>query len=137
MPPGVKTGSRVRVGGQGGSGIGGGAAGDLFLSVTVNSDPVFERDGDNLRTEVKVDLYTAILGGEAMVPTMAGNVRLKIPPETQPGRIFRLRGQGMPHVRDPQAHGDLLVKIQIDLPQNLSEEERSLFERLASLRRGG
>ena len=135
VPPGVKTGSRIRVSGQGGTGRSGGAAGDLFLSVTVNPDPVFERDGDNLKTETTIDLYTAMLGGEATVSTLAGSVSLKIPPETQPGRVFRLRGQGMPLLRDPQTHGDLLVKVQVSLPQNLSEAERTLFEQLAKLRK--
>ena len=99
------------------------------------SHPVFERDGDNLKTETTIDLYTAMLGGEATVSTLAGSVSLKIPPETQPGRVFRLRGQGMPLLRDPQTHGDLLVKVQVSLPQNLSEAERSLFEQLAKLRK--
>ena len=135
VPPGVKTGSKIRVSGQGGTGRSGGVAGDLFLSVTVNPDPVFEREGDNLKTETTIDLYTAILGGEASVSTLAGSVSLKIPPETQPGRVFRLRGQGMPQLRDPQTHGDLLVKVQVSLPQNLSEAERTLFEQLAKLRK--
>ena len=135
VPPGVKTGSRIRVSGQGGAGRSGGAAGDLFLSVTVNPDPVFERDGDHLKTETTIDLYTAMLGGEASVSTLTGSVSLKIPPETQPGRVFRLRGQGMPQLRDPQTYGDLLVKVQVSLPQNLSEAERTLFEQLAKLRK--
>ena len=135
VPAGVKTGSKVRVSGQGGSGYGGGVAGDLYLSVTVQPDTQFERDGDDLKTEAPIELYTLILGGEATVKTLTGSVSLKVPPETQPGRTFRLRGQGMPKVNDAQQHGDLLVKVQAHLPRQLSAEEKKLFEQLAKLRR--
>ena len=84
--------------GQGEAGRQGGGAGDLYLTITVQPDPHFERDGDDLKTEAPVDLYTLILGGEAMVKTLNGQVSMKVPPETQPGRIIRLRGQGMPTV---------------------------------------
>jgi curved DNA-binding protein len=135
IPAGVKTGSKVRVAGQGGAGLQGGATGDLFLVVDVATDQVFERDGDDLKTNVTVDLYTLILGGEVTVPTMTGDVKLKIPAETQPSRVFRLRGQGMPLLRDPQTHGDLLVKIQASLPTNLTGVEKTLFEQLARYRK--
>jgi curved DNA-binding protein len=135
IPAGVKTGSRIRVAGQGGAGRSGAAAGDLYLVVNVADDPTFERDGDNLKTDVTTDLYTALLGGEVTVPTLTGDVKLKIPPETQPGRVFRLRGQGMPLLREPQNHGDLLVKVQITLPTNLTGIEKNLFEQLAQYRR--
>ncbi len=134
VPAGVKTGSKVRVAGQGEAGREGGAAGDLYLIINVQPDPQFERDGDDLKMEAPVDLYTLILGGETMVKTLNGDVSLKIPPETQPGRTFRLRGQGMPVLRDSQQHGDLLVKVQARLPQHLSVEEKQLFEKLAKLR---
>jgi DnaJ-class molecular chaperone len=103
--------------------------------VTVLPNPHFERDGDDLKTEAHVDLYTLILGGEATVKTLGGNVSLKIPPETQPGRVFRLRGQGMPTLREPGQPGDLLVKVQAKLPHHLSAEEKKLFEQLVSLRK--
>ncbi len=135
VPPGVKTGSRIRVAGQGQTGRQGGLSGDLYLIVAVQPDTHFERDGDDLKTEAAIDLYTLILGGEATVRTLSGNVSLKIPPETQPGRAFRLRGQGMPVLRDPQQHGDLLVRAQARLPQHLSAEEKKLFEQLAKLRK--
>jgi curved DNA-binding protein len=135
IPAGVKTGSKVRVAGQGGAGLQGGAAGDLFLVVDVAPDQVFERDGDDLKANVTIDLYTLVLGGEATVPTMTGSVQLKIPPETQPGRVFRLRGQGMPQLRDPQTHGDLLIKVQVSLPTNLTGIEKNLFEQLARYRK--
>ncbi len=135
VPAGVKTGSRIRVSGQGEAGRQGGGAGDLYLVVNVQSDPHFERDGDDLKMEAPVDLYTLILGGEAMVKTLNGQVSMKVPPETQPGRIIRLRGQGMPQLRDPQLRGDLYVKVQAKLPQHLSHEEQKLFEQLAKLRK--
>ena len=135
VPAGVKTGSRIRVAGQGEAGRQGGAAGDLYLVVAVQSDAQFERDGDDLKTEAPVDLYTLILGGEAQVKTLGGQVSMKVPPETQPGRIIRLREQGMPSLRDPQLHGDLYVKVQARLPQHLSPEEKRLFEQLAKLRK--
>jgi curved DNA-binding protein len=135
IPAGVKTGSRIRMAGQGGPSRSGAAAGDLYLVVNVADDPTFERDGDNLKTEITTDLYTAVLGGEVTVPTLTGDVKLKIPPETQPGRVFRLRGQGMPHLRDSQNHGDLLVKVQVSLPTNLTGIEKSLFEQLAKQRK--
>jgi len=135
IPAGVKTGAHVRVAGQGERGFEGGAAGDLFLVVNVQPDSRFERDGDDLKTEAPVDLYTLILGGEATIKTLAGNVSLKIPPETQPGRVFRLRGQGMPSWREPNQPGDLLVKVQAKLPHHLDAEEKKLFEQLAKLRK--
>jgi DnaJ-class molecular chaperone len=135
IPAGVKTGAHVRVAEQGERGFEGGPAGDLHLVVTVQPDPHFERDGDDLKTEAPVDLYTLILGGEATIKTLGGNVNLKIPPETQPGRVFRLRGQGMPTLRKPGQPGDLLVKVQARLPHPLSAEERKLFEQLAKLRK--
>ena len=135
VPAGVKTGSKVRVSGQGEAGREGGATGDLYLIVNVQPDPRFEREDDDLKTEALIDLYTLILGGEATVPTLSGNISLKIPPETQPGRTFRLRGQGMPVLRDAQRHGDLLVRVQARLPQHLTAEEMKLFEKLAQLRK--
>jgi curved DNA-binding protein len=135
VPVGVRTGSRIRVAGQGTAGRSGAAAGDLYLVINVADDPKFERDGDNLKTEVTTDLYTAILGGEVTVSTLTGDVSLKIPPETQSGRVFRLRGQGMPILREPQNHGDLLVKVQVTLPTNLTGIEKNLFEQLAQYRK--
>jgi len=135
VPAGVKTGSKIRMAGQGETGRQGGGAGDLYLTITVQPDPHFERDGDDLKTEAPVDLYTLILGGEAMVKTLSGQVSMKVPPETQPGRVIRLRGQGMPQLHDPQQRGDLYVKVQAKLPQHLSHEEKKLFEQLAKLRK--
>ena len=133
IPPGVKDGSRVRIAGKGKQGYTGGTSGDLYLVVSVKPHRRFERRGDDLYGEVAVPLTVAVLGGEVQVPTLKGKLALKIPPETQNGRAFRLAGQGMPHLGD-SAHGDLLAKVRVVLPTKLSEEERKLFERLGQLR---
>jgi curved DNA-binding protein len=135
IPPGVKTGSKVRVAGKGGPGVGGGPRGDLYLTVTVAKHSVFERKGDDLHCEVPVDLYTAALGGETEVPTLDGKVQLKIPASTQGGRTFRLRGKGMPQVHNAERRGDLYAKVRITLPRKLSRKERALFAELADLRK--
>ena len=133
IPPGVKEGSRVRIVGKGKPGYAGGASGDLYLVVSVKPHRQFERRGDDLYEEVAVPLTVAVLGGEIQVPTLKGKLALKIPPETQNGRAFRLAGQGMPYLGD-SAHGDLLAKVSVILPTKLSEEEKKLFERLSQLR---
>jgi len=136
IPRGARTGTRVRVRGRGAAGRAGGQSGDLYLTVEVDPHPLYERDGDDLYRDLNVDLYTAVLGGEVSVPTMAGEVVLKIPPETPAGRKIRLRGKGMPSLRQNEASGDLYVRVQVTLPTNLSAEERELFEKLAVLRNG-
>ncbi len=133
IPPGARTGTRVRVSGEGGVGAAGGEAGDLYLHVNVRSDEQFEREGDDLRTVVTVDLYTAVLGGEARVPTMNGSVMLTIPSGTQNGQVFRLRGKGMPKLRNPEEHGDLYAEMNVRLPADLTPRQRELFEELRSL----
>ncbi|MBI4267386.1 MAG: DnaJ domain-containing protein [Chloroflexi bacterium] len=132
VPAGVKTGSRVRIAGKGRQGYNG-ATGDLYLAVTVKPHTLFERKDDELFVEVPVPLTVAVLGGEVQVPTLKGKLALKIPPETQNGRTFRLAKQGMPHLGD-SSFGDLLAKVNVVLPANLSAEEKQLFERLNQLR---
>ena len=135
IPAGVATGSRVRIAGQGGAGLGGGPTGDVYLRVTVEPSSRFERSGDNVRSEVEVPLYTAILGGEVIAETPTGRVALAIPTDTQPGRVFRLRSQGMPRLKGGGGErGDLLLRVRITLPSDLSDEERELFSRLQALR---
>jgi curved DNA-binding protein len=134
IPPGVKTGSKVRLRGQGGQGAMGGQSGDLFLKIKVLPHPLFERDGDNLRTSIPVGLYDALLGGEVEVAGIDKRVTLKIPPETDNGKVFRLRNLGMPHLRDPKKFGDLFVKIDVKLPKNLTKEEKQRFHELRRLR---
>ena len=133
IPPGSMTGTRVRLSGEGERSTG--QPGDLYLRVRVQDMPGIERKGDDLQMEVEADLYTAILGGEVEVNTLGGPVMLKIPAGSQPGRIFRLRGRGMPNLRNPKKHGDLLAKLTVSLPKKLSKEERKLFEQLAGLRK--
>ncbi len=135
IPAGVRTGSRIRLGGQGESGMAGGQAGDLYLKIEVLPHPVFQRDGDDLTVNLNVDLYTAVLGGKVSVPTMDRPVELTIPPGTANGKKFRLRGLGMPNLRKPEQRGNLYTIVQVQLPQNLSQEERQLFEKLRELRR--
>ncbi len=135
IPPGVTTGSRVRIAGEGEPGQGGGRPGDIYLNVQVLPHPLYERDGDDLRMKLPVDLYTMILGGEVVVPTLKGRVSLKIPAGTRTGQTFRLRGQGMPKLRQPGQFGDLYVEVEPILPTQLSEKEKELFGELASLRR--
>ncbi len=135
IPRGVKTGARIRVAGEGGPGGAGMPSGNLYLKVTVAPHAVFTRDDDDLRREIELDLYTAILGGEVRVATLDGYLTLKIPPETQSGRTFRLRGKGMPKLKKPEQRGDLYVRARIQLPQKLSEREQQLFRELADMRR--
>ncbi|MFC2010730.1 DnaJ C-terminal domain-containing protein [Chloroflexota bacterium] len=133
IPPGVKGGSRVRIVGKGEPGYAGGNNGDLYLVTSVKPHQLFERKGNDLHVEVTVPLMVAVLGGEIQVPTLKGKLALKIPPETQNGRTFRLAGQGMPHLRQ-SSRGDLLAKVSVVLPTKLSAEEKKLFEQLGQLR---
>jgi curved DNA-binding protein len=131
IPPGARSGTRVRLTGQGASGQS--QAGDLYLVVEVDPDPRFERQEDDLSVEAPTDLYTALLGGEVNVPTPAGDVVLTVPPGSQPGQTFRLKGRGMPQLRHPSVHGDLFARLRVALPALLSPEERELVLRLSKL----
>ena len=133
IPRGADNGTRVRLAGRGGQSRNG-AQGDLYLNVTVRSDPRFQRDGADLTIDVSIDLYTAVLGGEVQVPTMTGEVTLKINPGTHPGQLIRLRGRGMPKLRESDAFGDLYVRIDVEIPTDLSAKERALFKELATIR---
>jgi molecular chaperone DnaJ len=133
IPVGVKDGSKIRIAREGGPGHTGGNKGDLYLVVKVLPHQLFERKGDDIYTEVSVPLTAAMLGGEVRVPTLDGNLSLKIPAESQNGRVFRLAGKGMPKLGN-SGHGNMFAKVRVVLPTNLSEEERKLFERLRSLR---
>ncbi len=133
IPAGVKDGFRVRIAGKGEPGFSGGAAGDLYLLVSVKRHAKIQRKGDNLQVEVPVPLTVAVLGGEVQVDTLNGKVMLKIPPETQNGNTFRLAGKGMPRLRG-SSHGDLLAKVKVVLPTKLSAQEKELFQRLRELR---
>jgi molecular chaperone DnaJ len=132
IPAGVNTGSRVRIAGKGQPGYGG-ASGDLYLNIEVRPNATFERQGDDLYVNLSVPLGVAILGGEVQVPTLKGKLALKIPAETQNGRVFRLAGQGMPHLGS-STRGDLLAKVNVVLPTRLSEKEKELFRQLSQIR---
>jgi molecular chaperone DnaJ len=134
IPAGVEDGSRVRIAGKGEPGAGGGTAGDLFLVVSLRKHNLFERKDNDLYTDLPVPLTTLMLGGEVQVPTLKGSkLALKIPAETQNGKVFRLSGQGMP-VLGSTAKGDLMVTIKVVLPRSLSAEEKALFNRLREIR---
>lgn len=130
IPAGARTGTKVRMAGAAPSGPDGQPS-DLYLVIEVTPDARFERKGDDLHTEVATDLFTAVLGGEARVPTPEGNVLLTIPAGTQPGQSFRLSGRGMPNLRNPKERGDLYARIKVQIPKNLTAEQRKLFEQLA------
>ena len=129
IPPGVREGSRVRVAGEGGKGAGG-RRGDLYLRVRIAPDPTFERKGDDLLTTLRAPLTSAVLGGEAQVPTLEGPVGIKIPAGTPAGQVFRLRGQGLPKLGAPGERGDLLATLAVELPRTLTDRQRELFEEL-------
>lgn len=130
IPAGARTGTKVRVSGHGEAGVQ--KSGDLFLVINVEPDARFKRKNDDLYTKVEVDLYTAVLGGEVEVPTLSGNVVLTIPSGSQPDQSFRLKGRGVPNLRDKNKRGDLYVRLDITLPRKLTKRERELFEKLAN-----
>ena len=137
IPAGVGEGSRVRVPGEGEPGSGGGPAGDLYLRLRVAPHATFERRNQDLHTTVAVPVPTAVLGGEVEVPTMTGKtVRLKIPPFTQNGQVFRLKTYGMP-ARGSHPQGDLYAKVEAQVPTELTTEEREHYTALAKLQRNG
>ena len=130
IPRGARDGTRVRLSGEGEQDPFGGPPGDLYLIIDVLTDTRFTREGDNLKVDVSLDMFTALLGGEVEVPTLSGSVRLKIPPGTQSGRRFRLSGRGMPQLRSADAFGDLLARVLITVPSRLNAEQRRLAEQL-------
>ena len=134
IPAGVTEGARVRVAGEGEPGQGGAAAGDIFLRVHVAPHRLFERRGADLYVSLPLPVTTAVLGGEVEVPTIVGRpVRLRVPPLTQSGRTFRIRGYGMPVPGKPEARGDAYARVEIRVPTELSDAEREHYEALAGL----
>ena len=137
VPAGVASGDRIRLGGEGEAGRNGGPAGDLYVEIAVRDHPIFERDGEHLSCEVPVSFATAVLGGSVQVPTLEGEVVLKIPPETQSGRVFRLREKGVKPVRGGP-RGDLFCRVVVETPVKLNAEQRELLKRFdESLRSDG
>ncbi len=135
IPRGVREGQRIRLAGQGGSGKAGGPNGDLYLVVHLTEDGRYERKGDDLYIDLPVSIYDLVLGGEVKVPTMTGEVTMKIPPGTQNNKVMRLAGKGMPHVKNG-GYGDQYVRLVGQLPEHLSEKELKLFRELAAMRNG-
>ena len=136
IPAGVGEGSRVRVAGEGEQGTGGATSGDLYLRVRLAPHPVFERKGRDIYVKVPVPVTTAVLGGEVEVPTLEGRtVRLRIPPLTQNGQMFRLKGYGMPAVGKADDRGDAYARVEVQLPTQLSPAEREHYQALAKLER--
>jgi curved DNA-binding protein len=136
IPPGAREGTKIRVSGEGEPGYGNGPSGDLFLIVTIKPHPTFKVRENNvdLETDLKVDLYRAVLGGEVNVPTPNGEVKLRIPEGTQSGKMLRVARRGMPHLNQPELFGDLYARVLVQVPTNLTAEEREAFEKLAQLR---
>ncbi|SET76445.1 molecular chaperone DnaJ [Marinobacter segnicrescens] len=127
VPPGVDTGDRIRLSGEGEMGVEGGPSGDLYVQISVREHSIFTRDGRNLYCEVPISIVDAALGGELEVPTLDGRVKLKIPPETQTGKLFRLRNKGVSPVRGGPA-GDLLCRVIVETPVNLTKKQKDLME---------
>lgn len=138
LPPGVEDGDRIRVAGRGEPGVMGGPPGDLYVEVRVREDENFERVGSDLRATVAVSMVEAALGTDVVIPTLNGNESLHIPPGSQPGQVFRLRGKGMPRLHS-RGHGDLYLILEVSVPRDLTAEQRDLlreFQRLENGKRG-
>ncbi len=129
IPAGVDTGDRIRLAGEGEAGINGGPAGDLYVQISVADHPIFQRDGKHLYCEVPITFVDAALGGELEVPTLDGRVKLKVPTETQTGKLFRLRGKGVTPVRGGSA-GDLMCRVVVETPVKLTEQQKELLREL-------
>jgi curved DNA-binding protein len=133
IPAGVENGQRIKIKGHGGPGINGGPNGDLYISFQIINNTKFRRDGNDLHTIVDLDLYTAVLGGEIILDTLDGKVKLKVKPETQNGSKIKLKGKGFPVYKKEGEFGDLVITFQIKTPTNLTDKQKELFEQLSKL----
>src|SRR5688572_8875453 len=133
IPAGVENGQKIKIKGHGGPGINGGPQGDLYISFHINNNTKYKRDGNDLHTTVDLDLYTAVLGGELVIETLDGKVKLKVKPETQNGSKIKLKGKGFPVYRKEGEFGDMIIAFHIKLPGDLTEKEKELFAELAKL----
>lgn len=131
IPAGVENGQTIKIAGHGGPGVNNGPAGDLYIKFVIATDPDFKRSGHDLYRSIKVDLYTAVLGGEITADTLNGKVKLKLKPETQNGTKVKLKGKGLPIYKKANEFGDLYLTYDIQVPTNLSDKQRQLFEELA------
>lgn len=130
IPAGVEDGQTIKLGGQGAPGINGGPAGDLYITFVIPEDPVFKRLGNDLYVDVPLNLYTAVLGGEQVIDTLNGKVKLKVKPETQNGTKVRLKGKGFPVYKQEGQFGDLIVTWSVEVPTHLTEKQKELFQEL-------
>lgn len=137
IPAGVEDGQTIKIRGYGGEGINGGPKGDLYIKFVIKNDTDFVREGNDLYSKINIDLYTAILGGEITVPTMDGKVKLKLNPGTQNDTKVRLKGKGFPVYKVEGKFGDLYVTYKVEIPKNITEQEKVLFEQLAKLKTHG
>ena len=133
LPAGVANGQVIKLKGYGGEGINGGPAGDLYITFVIAEDPVFKRLDNDLYVGVEIDLYTALLGGEKLVDTLEGQVKLKVKPETQNGTKVRLKGKGFPVYKKEGQSGDLIVTYSVKLPTNLTEQQKEMFRKIQSM----
>ncbi|GAB4037127.1 DnaJ C-terminal domain-containing protein [Spirosoma jeollabukense] len=133
VPAGIENGQKIKLAGYGAPGVNGGPAGDLFITFVIADDSRYKRKGNDLYVDEEIDLYTALLGGEKIIETLDGKVKLTVPPETQNGTTVRLRGKGFPVYKQDGSFGDLYVQWQIKLPTNLTNEQKDLFRKIASL----
>lgn len=134
IPPGVKTGDRIRIPGRGEAGERGGPPGDLYVEVVVREHPLFRREGDHLFAEVEVGMAEAALGTELTIPTLEGEEKIKLPPGSQPGDTLRIKGKGMPRINS-RAKGDLFLTLEVRIPRNITPEQRRLLEEFRRLER--
>ena len=136
LPAGIQNNQQIKLKGYGGEGVNGGPNGDLYITFQILPDPTFERIGNDLKTKVTIDMYTAILGGEVQVSTLSGKVKLKVKPETQPGTTVRLKGKGFP-VYTGGTFGDLFVTYNVELPKGLTDKQKELLEQMRKLQANG
>ncbi len=134
IPAGVENGQIIKIPGHGGPGANGGPNGDLYITFVIENNSDFKREGNNLYADVDLDLYTAVLGGEVLVNTLDGKVKIKVPPETQPGTKVKLKGKGFPVYKKENQFGDLYITYTIKIPTKLSEKEKELFKELSKIR---
>jgi len=131
IPAGIENGQEIRLKGQGGPGVNNGPAGDLYITFIISDDPMFKRLKDDLYLTKDIDLYTAVLGGEVLVDTLTGKVKLKVKPETQNGTKVKLKGKGFPVYKKEEQFGDLIITYNVKIPTGLTEEQKQLFRQLA------
>lgn len=133
IPAGVENGQKIKLKGHGAPGVNGGPAGDLYITFVIAEHPRFKRTGNDLFASVNIDLYTAVLGGDAIIETITGKVKIKVAPETQPDTKTKLRGKGFPVYKKEGEFGDLYVTYKVQLPTHLTEKQKELFKELSSL----